>query len=143
MKDVKVSGRGHCGGILFACGLVVTVTKSLFQAQYFFFFLIWIWFFPNKCIPKWCIYGRQVIFEILVVGIFFHCCIMVWEKLQVVVTPSQVKTYFQGNFLIRSILQSPKQHFKMKWTIRLKLNGICCYVPLQLCRNIKMFLMFG
>lgn len=38
MKDVKVSGRGHCGGILFACGLVVTVTKSLFQAQYFFFF---------------------------------------------------------------------------------------------------------
>lgn len=37
MKDVKVSGRGHCGGILFACGLVVTVTKSLFQAQYFFF----------------------------------------------------------------------------------------------------------
>lgn len=38
MKDVKVSGRGHCGGILFACGLVVTVTKSLFQAQNFFFF---------------------------------------------------------------------------------------------------------
>lgn len=58
MKDVKVSGRGHCGGILFACGLVVTVTKSLFQAQYFFFFLNLDLVFPKQMHPEM-MYLRQ------------------------------------------------------------------------------------